>query len=594
MRGAPGDAHRAEELARLLEGERPGPGHAVDAQARDLARLAARIEATAVVMAPRPEFRAALRDQLLAERIPVPLQRAQSLRRGDDVPPPPGAVTTPDLADAARRWRRVAAGVAASITIGSTGTAFASMDALPGDLLYGVKRAIENVQLELLRSDEARGERRLEHAAERIEELEALLADGDASPELLRSTLEDLDAATREAAELLLKVYDETGDAELLRTLGSALAEQSDRLEALVDVLPAEVVPPAERQLSATADGLEEVRRRADACGPACDDVRGEAMPLDPAAQPGGIAGPPVNLPQALTSPGRGPDDDGGSSPAGQPSGNGGSAAPGPVRDPVRDTVRAVLEPVVAPKPPAAPESTRPVAASQPQVPPVDLPAVALPQLPPVDLPPVALPQLPPVDLPPVALPQLPPVDLPPVELPDLPPVKVPDVPRVEVPDVPPVKVPDVPRVEVPDLPPVKVPELPPVELPDLPPVELPDLPPVKVPDLPPVKVPDLPPVEVPDLPPVELPDVPPVEVPDLPPVEVPDLPPVELPDIPPVEVPDLPPVELPDIPPVEVPDVPPVEVPDLPPVEVPDLPPVDLPDVPPVGLPGIPPDGQP
>jgi type II secretory pathway pseudopilin PulG len=63
--------------------------------------------------------------------------------------------------------------LAASLFAGGTGVAYASEDALPGEALYGVKNAVQNVQL-ALSSDESDVDLLLGFMGEHIEEIEAL------------------------------------------------------------------------------------------------------------------------------------------------------------------------------------------------------------------------------------------------------------------------------------------------------------------------------------------------------------------------------------------------------------------------------------
>jgi hypothetical protein len=88
--------------------------------------------------------------------------------------------------------RFVAWVVIAGLFLGSAGTVFASNDSLPGDTLYGVKRATERVERVLAISDEAKAEVEFEHAELRLAEMEQLRTRAaEAAAEAERLALEE-------------------------------------------------------------------------------------------------------------------------------------------------------------------------------------------------------------------------------------------------------------------------------------------------------------------------------------------------------------------------------------------------------------------
>lgn len=71
--------------------------------------------------------------------------------------------------------KRIVAGILIiSLFLGGTGTVFASNDALPGEGLYPLKRAVERAQVSLALTDGSRAEIEFEHATERLREVTAL------------------------------------------------------------------------------------------------------------------------------------------------------------------------------------------------------------------------------------------------------------------------------------------------------------------------------------------------------------------------------------------------------------------------------------
>ena len=74
------------------------------------------------------------------------------------------------------RLKQAVAAVAVASVVAGVGAAMASTRALPGDSLYGLKRQIENVQLDLARGDLGHGRELLQQADARLSEAEALTA----------------------------------------------------------------------------------------------------------------------------------------------------------------------------------------------------------------------------------------------------------------------------------------------------------------------------------------------------------------------------------------------------------------------------------
>jgi hypothetical protein len=234
----PGSRREAAEFARLLEtGRAPAASDLADLV--ELARSLAPAEHR-----PAPEFRAALRDRLVAEAASrpttMPAQRAAE--------PAPGP-RRPRLAQA------VAAVAVASVVAG-VGAAAASSRALPGDALYGLKRQIEDVQLALAGSDLERGRELLEQAEARLGEAERLAAAEDAATagtrQELDTALAEMSAATEAGAAALTDSYRETGDREPMLLLDRFVTEQEQRLRELYDLLD----PALRARVAALVDEL--------------------------------------------------------------------------------------------------------------------------------------------------------------------------------------------------------------------------------------------------------------------------------------------------------------------------------------------------
>ena len=162
--------------------------------------------------APEPDFRAELRAQLVAV---APRIVAESRETAEAATSDAREGTQAPVADLERRRRRfahplgIAAGVAAAFVMLFGGALWLSQKSLPGDSLYGLKRAGENIRLDLASSGTDRGHLYLSLAQTRVEEARALvqhsealagggtLAGGRLSPgtaSLVSSTLNSADA----------------------------------------------------------------------------------------------------------------------------------------------------------------------------------------------------------------------------------------------------------------------------------------------------------------------------------------------------------------------------------------------------------------
>jgi hypothetical protein len=211
----------AEEFDALLSGS------AGDAdQYADLLDLVASLRATPPVSA-RPEFVASLRTQLVAaaERAPVAAESDLAVR------------LTPRQRRGSRE-RRLAALVGGFAVVSASGSmAMAAQDALPGDVLYPVKRAIENAQTNLQRDGASKADTLIAHAEARLDEVQELAA-GDGDADMIASTLQDFTDQTTQASEFALDDYAATGKTEPIAELRAFASDSMDVLGALGPILP--------------------------------------------------------------------------------------------------------------------------------------------------------------------------------------------------------------------------------------------------------------------------------------------------------------------------------------------------------------------
>ena len=349
----------------------PGPATA------PYAGLAVRLRALAPELeglgAPRPDFRAALRQRLVAV---ATVQAANPPAYADPYPEPVSRSRAVEVAVSWSQTRKaqrrigVTAGAMASV-IGLTGVGVAATRSLPGQPFYGVKRLSEGVQLDLASGDTAKGTKHLEFAATRLREVKALahhdgqlslgssgtpvaagLALGGSTGSHIAQALKDFDSETKAGTTLLTKAYRSTGKPAPLRILTSFTSQQKTRLAALLPALPTSVQPQAQTSLDlVTKVGSEATDMLAlGTCGGSCyPGNAGPQLPAQPVPTPGATAttdqpadnngvpgctcGQPTVAPQPTTEPAPQPTDSGEPSPTPTPT-DSGSPSPSPSPSP--------------------------------------------------------------------------------------------------------------------------------------------------------------------------------------------------------------------------------------------------------------------
>ncbi len=107
------------------------------------------------------------------------------------------------------------------------GTAFAAQGSVPGDILYPVKKAAENVQLHLAATEQAKAELQIKFAQERINELSQISTELAARPTSSPPSQKKLDSKARaeqEAGQALMNLHQEQ---DKLQSKGSTTTAES-------------------------------------------------------------------------------------------------------------------------------------------------------------------------------------------------------------------------------------------------------------------------------------------------------------------------------------------------------------------------------
>jgi hypothetical protein len=242
---------RADEFAALVEA--PSTGGPRDARYDDLLQLVGTLRVTAPVT-PRPEFVADLRQRLMtaADTALVP----------DDTE----RLTLPPRRSA--RERRIAVAVGGFALVGATTSmAMAAQSALPGDVLYPVKRAMESAQTGISFGEGEKGAALLANASGRLDEVSALSSGADAQDTIaIADTLDVFADQAGKASDLLLADYAENGHQGSVSELRDFTAASLAQLTALEPVVP----DAAQDELFRAAQVLLDIDAAARRACPAC------------------------------------------------------------------------------------------------------------------------------------------------------------------------------------------------------------------------------------------------------------------------------------------------------------------------------------
>jgi hypothetical protein len=246
--------HRVPVLASGLR-RYEDPDQSANPQIRALVAELRALPADAVAPAPRAHFRAELRTQLVAV---APRIIAESTEEAPGTARETKTATPERAADPAPsrffgRPLRLAGAVLTVCLLVLGGLVWQSQRAVPGDALYGLKRASEDVRLAFAGSDTARAKDYLGFAGTRVAEAQALVrrslpsASGPvagsrisaSTARLVRSTLGSADSDVRSASRLLTGQAARSRSAAPLQIMRHWAPQQLRRLQQLRAMLPA-------------------------------------------------------------------------------------------------------------------------------------------------------------------------------------------------------------------------------------------------------------------------------------------------------------------------------------------------------------------
>lgn len=166
------------------------------------------------------------------------------------------------------RDRRVAAAVGGFAIVGATTSmALAAQTALPGDVLYPLKRAIENVEAGISVSEGQKGVTMLANASGRLDEVSELSRAGHVEDTpAIAETLDTFTEQATTASALLLSDYESTGDEGSISDLLDFTSLSMDTLVTLETLVPG----PARDELLHAAQVLTQIDAEAQQACPTC------------------------------------------------------------------------------------------------------------------------------------------------------------------------------------------------------------------------------------------------------------------------------------------------------------------------------------
>lgn len=221
--------------------------------------LVDQLQSVTIAPAPDPDFRSELRAQLVAI---APRMVAEGIAEEtalvDIVPPKPATVTTPLHASTVRRFRparvlSVAGAMVVAFALLLGGAVVVSKKAIPGDTLYGLKRASERFQLATDGSDTERANDLLSFASTRTDEVQQLITRTSAAAsgqgpragvinastgQLIQAALQSANSDTADASRLLGTQAIQDGSAAPLTNMTNWAPGQLARLRAIWAALP--------------------------------------------------------------------------------------------------------------------------------------------------------------------------------------------------------------------------------------------------------------------------------------------------------------------------------------------------------------------
>lgn len=216
----------AEAFADALEGR-----GRLEGEIRELVQCAESLCAASAAE-PSRDFVLNLRSELMRDAQSVLIVKERRPRVAESAP-------APALHRVRRRLAALTTGLI--VAVGGAGLVSSSANALPGEMLYPIKRGVESVELSLHRADESRGNFQLDLARERLVEARSIAAAGGANyPDLLANTLDAFSDQASAGSDALFADYTNGGGSASVENVYAFAVESSRALSRLSSSVPAD------------------------------------------------------------------------------------------------------------------------------------------------------------------------------------------------------------------------------------------------------------------------------------------------------------------------------------------------------------------
>lgn len=227
------------------------------AQIAELVRMAENI-CEAAVVEPSSAFRGTLRTLLMTEAETALVPVIKTAR--------PVTLTPAPRTHAVRR--RIAGLTAAVLaSVGVVGLVSSSASAVPGEMLYPVKRGVESVELAMHRDDASRGSFQLAQSSERLAEARELADNPSASSAaLVAPTLDDFTSQANSGSTALFRDFSDNRDQTSIRQVNDFAASATAQLSALSGLLP----DSADSSFNSAMQAISALTTRSSALCPTC------------------------------------------------------------------------------------------------------------------------------------------------------------------------------------------------------------------------------------------------------------------------------------------------------------------------------------
>lgn len=250
----PGGNKDAEVFADALEGRGPR-----DSEVQQLVRFAESLCETA--LDPSADFVLNLRADLMADAASVLVDTRKTAR-----------LASVHTASHPVRKRLAAATAGVLATAGMLGIVASSAQALPGEMLYPVKRGVESIELTMHRSDAGHGSFQLAQATERLAEAQALASKSDAhSDDLVVKSLSEFADTASSGSESLFSDY--TGNGANEESINKVNGFATSASSVLSD-LSRGLAPSAEEAFKRAASTVTSLASQASTLCGSCDPAQ--------------------------------------------------------------------------------------------------------------------------------------------------------------------------------------------------------------------------------------------------------------------------------------------------------------------------------